>query len=450
MKLTAEINKSSNKTKYIMDSFMVLLNLSTSYSVIPYLVFRNFDRYVNMILLIVVNIIYFTIRFKGNNHHKKKHQQNPLPKRKSTLILLYVAINIVCFISGLATGTGGMSTLIYLVLNVEFYWLLCRLFDEYSSSFSVKDSYQKLIRGYKGLALLSLVGCILMFAFIKMGGDPNQNPIGNKYDLFFDNAVNFGSMYYFPFHICIVDTNPDIRLPFFQEAGIIEGLYHEPHCMTFMLFPALYLLLYYSKNRLQKVFWILSFLFIILLTGSTTNLAAVLMTLVVYMFYTFKSSFSKSLVLLFVLAIIYIGVITYVDLETFSFITAKVEGGSRDYSVSTLDFAMHPRSLLGTSFYNLSYINSSTAAKTMDVGWITFFLNGAFLLVCISRLVKLFKKKSPLAVAVLLFAVYFFTHSAKVAMVSYSLTMLIFVIFLIEETARIPDRVLLNDEKVSD
>lgn len=432
-----------------MDTFMVLLNLSTSYSVIPYLVFRNFDRYVNMIMLIVVNIVYFAVRFSGNNKQNASLQQNHLPKRKKTLILLYVAINVVCFLAGLSTGTGGMSTLIYLLLNIEFYWLLSKLFDEYSSQYTVKESYYLMIRGYKVLVLLSLVGCLLMFLFIKMGGSPNQNPISARYDLFFDNAFNDGAMYYFPLHICIVDVNPDIRVPFFQEAGMIEGLYHEPHCMTFMLFPALYLLLYYSKSWPKRVMWILFFLFIVLLTFSTTNIAAILVTLVVYMLYTFKTSLSKSVGLLLIVALAVGAIYTYVDLEAFGFIIDKVEGGSKDYSVSTIDFALHPRTLLGTSFYNLAYVRSSTAARTMDVGWITFFLNGAFLLACIIRLISLFKKKSPLAVAVLLFAVYFFTHSAKVAMVSYSLTMLIFVIFLIEETARIPDRVLLNDEKAS-
>lgn len=443
--VTSAKQLSFRKSKYIVDTFMVLLNLSTSYSLIPYLVFRNFDRYVNMIMLIILNLIYFALRFKDS---KRGLISQRIPKKRNhTLIKLYAAISIVCFFSGVTTGTGGMSTLIYMVLNLEFYWILCKLFDEYLNTFSVKDSYYLLIRGYKVLVLLSLIGCILMFIYIKIGGNPNQNPLDLKYDLFFDNAVNFGSMYRFPLHICVVDVNPDIRIPFFQEAGIIEGLYHEPHCMTFMLFPALYLMLYYSNNVGKRIMWISFYFFIVLLTGSTTNIIAILVTLIVYIFCTLKQSLYKSIALFVLLAIVIGTVYMYVDLEAFEFIVTKVEGGSKDYSVSTLDFAMHPRTLLGTSFYNLSYIHNSSAAKTMDVGWITFFLNGAFLLLCMSRLIKLFLRKSPLSLAILLFAVYFFSHSAKVAMVSYSLTMLIFVVFLIEETNRFSDAFLIQDEK---
>lgn len=446
--MEAAVKQSSYKgLTYIVDTFMVLLNLSTSYSLIPYLVFRRFDRYENMIMLIILNLIFIALRFRGGNECDE--QQETLINRNYTLIKLYTAISIVCFISGITTGTGGASTLVYMVLNLEFYWILCKLFDEYLKAFSIRDSFYLLIRGYKVLVLLSLFGCVIMFIYLKMGGDPYRNPIGLKYDLFWDNAVNFNSQYYFPFHICVVDVHPDIRIPFFQEAGLLEGLYHEPHCMTFMIFPSLFLLLFYSKTLVKRVFWVLLFLFIVLLEGSTTNIGSVLIALLVYSFYTFKSSITKSFALLIALALVVFIVSTYVDLETFSFITKKIEGGSKDYSMSTIDFALHPRTLLGTSFYNLSYIHSSRAAKTMDIGWITFFLNGAFLLLCLGRLIRLFVRKTPLTLAILLFAVYFFVHSTKVAMVSYSLTMLIFVIFLIEETNRFSDELLIQDEETT-
>lgn len=57
--------KGLSKSLLFIDSFMVLLNLSTSYSIIPYLLFGQYDRYVNMIMLIGVNVLYIAIRFNG-------------------------------------------------------------------------------------------------------------------------------------------------------------------------------------------------------------------------------------------------------------------------------------------------------------------------------------------------------------------------------------------------
>ena len=374
----------------------------------------------------------------------KKRRQS-YPKRNHTLIILYALINVVCLFSGFITGTGWKSTLVYLLLNMEFYIILSSLFDDYKSHFSLRESYYLLTRGYLALVLMSLIGCVVMFLYIKAGGNPDQNPIEAKYDLFYDNAFNFGAAYRFPLHLCVVDVSPDIRIPFFQESGLIEGLYHEPHCMTFMLFPALFLFLYYSKNIVIRVIWILLFLFIVLLTGSTTNIAAILASIVVYMFYTFKRSITRSVVLLITLALIASFVYIFVDLTAFEFIFNKIEGGSKDYSASTIGFALHPRTLWGTSFYNLSYVNSSSAAQSMDIGFINFILNGLFLILCFTKMLKLFRKDNPIALTILLSSVYFFAHSAKVAMVAYSLTMLIFIVFLLDETARTPEQKLATE-----
>lgn len=440
-----------------LDTIMVFLNLSTSYSLFPYLVFRQYDRYINMLMLLVLDISYLLVRFKKFRGKEKRwsysepliiHTREDLKHRilkiksSTVLICLYAAISLICIVAGLVTGTGWKSAVVYLALNVTFFVLLEQLYKSYLCKYGVRKSVFLLSRGYLILALVSVVSCVFMFMLIRVGFNPQVNPVSTKYDLFYDNAVNFDAIYYFPLHLCVLDGAPDIRLPFFQEAGLLTGFYHEPHCLTFMVFPALFLFLYYASKKWQKGTLIALYIWIILLSASTTNIAAVLVTMVVYLFFLLKSSWSKSAVFVTFLGVLFGGILSFVDLSTFDFIFNKVASGSMDYSMSTIGFALHPKSLLGTNFYNLAFVNSSSAASTMDVGYITFLLNIAFLSCVIWRMAILFKSNNNLKLAVLLFAVYFFTHSAKVAMVAYSLTMLIFVFFLVAELSHTPDKVI--------
>lgn len=445
-----------NKKSWVLwlDTAVVLLNLSTSYSIIPYLVFRQYDRYTNMIILFVLDILYLLIRFYGNKKKKDKkeevekaeapsHRRVKKGIKASTLLIgLYIAISVMCILAGLLTGTGWKSALIYLSLNVVFFILLKKLYVRYRKRYSVKESVFLLSRGYLILASLSVLSSVLLFLMFKGGFNPYVNQITHRYDLFLDNSIRFDCEYYFPYHLGILDVAPTgVRVPFFQEEGLLTGLYHEPHCQTFMVFPALFLLLFYSKAIWQK--WIVgaAYVMIVLLSSSTTNIAALLVTLLVYLFYTFKSSLSKTGILLGIVVLLVLAVRSFVDLSFFDFIFNKVESGSMDYSMSTIDFALHPRTLLGTNFYNLAFVNSGSAANSMDVGFITCLLNIAFLSSVLWCMFRLFKAKSELKLAVLLFAVYFFAHSAKVAMVAYSLTMLVFVFYLVAVISHTPDSV---------
>lgn len=128
------------------------------------------------------------------------------------------------------------------------------------------------------------------------------------------------------------------------------------------------------------------------------------------------------------------------------FVFDKVEdSGSMRYSSILLNFAVTPSTILGTSFYDTQMINTLEGfSADKDVGYLNFFFNIFYLGVCIYYLLKQFMGKGSMSIALLLFGSYFMLHSAKLAMVTYSLTMLIFVAFIVSHVFLKEDKLAIS------
>lgn len=433
--------KGRSKSLLFIDSFMVLLNLSTSYSIIPYLLFGQYDRYANMLLLLGLNMLYVVIRF---------NRTFTVP-RKDTLFYIYLILNICNFFSAILTDTGWKSTLIYLFLNTIFYLIIHNIYNDYKNRYTIEKSLWLISRGYLWLVGLCLFSCILMFLLVKTGINPYINQVNTRYDLFVDNYFNLGSNYYFPYYLSVFNVGADIRIPFFQNQGFVLGIYHEPTSLTFMVFPALFLMLYYSQHFMRKLITSAAFVLILLLAGSTANIGAILICLLLYLIHKMilidKNSFFRNMNIVALILLVATLVYSAIDVSDLYFIFNKLESGSKDYSKATLIYALTPKTIMGSSFFDLSYLNRSnlTIVSNRDVGYINFIINIVFLLVCSYHMVRLFFSKNTYKTAVFLFAAYFFIHSTKVAMVSYSLTMLMFVIFLMSRVSKLSDEQCIED-----
>lgn len=426
--MAIKINK--RRLLALVDAFMIFINLSTSYSIVPYILLTP-NRYINAIIITLLTITYTIFRFIPS-----------LFIRGHWAFKIYVCLHLLCCVVAYFTNTGVSSAIVYLLSNVSFFYLLYYVYKYNYKIGGNQAAIMSVIKPYLVIVSITLLGCAAMFVLLKMGFNPMKNDVSFKYDLFSDNATKFLANYYYPFYISIVEPNSiDIRIPFFQDTGFITGIYHEPHCMTFMTFPALFLMLFLFRGK-KRFQWIVVVLYVLqlCLAGSTTNIAAFLCCVIVFLLYTFKSSLSKSIGLLLFLLLCVIVVASTVDLTLFDFIFKKIESGSMTYSMSTIDFALKPRTIFGTSFFNLGYLNVGSEAARMDVGYIPFIMNILFLITCIYYMAKLFKSKSKFKLAVLLTCVYFFAHSAKVAMVAYSLTMLIYMVFLAFIATQLSDK----------
>lgn len=411
------MNKSKYPLNYIADSLIILLNISNSYSIVPYLLFFQYNRAINTGLIFVINIIFLNARFHG----KLRFSNN-------ILIKIYVIISIVNVISSALTSTGSFLTWLYLLANVSFFLILYNCFCEYRTKYKFENSFWLIIRGYIWLVVWCISGSLLLFFLMKLGLNPYQNEISNKMDLFEANYELFNTRHYYPYCLSILLDMPDeiTKLPFFYERGKVCGLYHEPHIVTFMVFPALFFLLLYIKTQSKRICVLLIWIFVMLMTTSTVNIIAFLICIMLYL------SYSRSgRVILVPLSVILFIIIVYIGLENteFFFIIDKIQGGSMDYSLKTIQFAFTPQTLWGSNFLSTSFLLDSESHRR-DVGYISFILNIFFLLVFVFKIIKSLRLEminKILGLAVL----YFFLHSFKVAMVSYSLSMLTFMIFVV-------------------
>ncbi|WP_407277200.1 hypothetical protein R5O20_11780 [Tenacibaculum maritimum] len=342
---------------------------------------------------------------------------------------MFIVINIFNYLFSVLTDTFGVGTVPFLFVNITFYIILINLFYDYLDKYSLDKSLWLILRGYIWFSLIGLFSVISMFFLINvLIISPLVNDVGSSMDLFSSNLKNPDTNYYFPYNISVFLESRDIRIPFFQKEGIITGIFHEPHTATFLLTPALFILLYFLKSRIKKILFIFLFTLFFLVQASTTNIIALLLVVFVFNFNKYK----KNIILLVLLITGTIIGFLVINPEIYSFIVLRFSSGSASYSLATLKFPFTPKTLIGSSFYDLSYIDTywNIADKTQNVGYIMFFLNLSFLLFFIGNQAKILiklKKRRLLAII----SLYFLFHSTKIAMYSYSLSYLIFIIFII-------------------
>ena len=420
---------------YLIDSLIILLNISNSYSIVPFLLFFQHSRTVNTAIILLINIIYFLVRF---NHNKIFTNYS--------LFIIYIVVCSVNIFSSLITETIIFQTVLYPVTNSLFFLIMVNCFKEYMRTESFKRSLWLVLRGYIWLSLACLVSVILLFVLLKIGVNGETNLVNDKFDLFRSNVELSGHTYYFPYYTSIlIIPKIMLRIPFFTDNGVICGIYYEPHILTFMMFPALFFLYGYIEKRSVKTFLFFIWVFIMLVASSATNIVAFSFCLFLLLLFT-----RKGILILLPICALFAWIFYYIGLENtdFSFLVEKLSGGdnSRDYSMGTIKYAFSPKSLIGYNFMSTNYINEITNAERKDVGYLPFIINILFLLIFVLKQIKLFLKdkfKRYIALGV----IYFFLHSMKVAMVSYTLSFLMLMIFVLYANENCKSRYLANNSK---
>lgn len=400
---------------HILDSIIILLNISATYSIIPYILFTS-NRGYNNLILFFIDIIYLTIRFNFNK----------LPKH--LLFYSYTLIFLLNAIFSLITSSFAYGLFSNLALNITFYLILFYMFNEYSKEYSYEKSVWLISRGYIWLSIYCVIVIWIMFIIITfINVNPFINNIESKMDLFKNNVESFGgnkSTYYFPYNISIFYRSSDIRIPFLQQYGFITGIYHEPHIVSFLITPAFFILLHYVKAKWGKICAIIGFSFVLLISASTMNIISLLICYVIYL----VIKYGKNIFLFIGIITFNIAIILSLNKNLYEFILLKLKSESKDYSIQLIQFAISPKTILGTNFLDLSYLEN-LQTKNYDVGYIIFALNISFLFVCYFKLFYILKNSKTRFVG---FAIlFFFLHSAKLAMSTYLFTTLIFFIFLL-------------------
>lgn len=425
--------KQAKSISEIFDTLLILLNCSACYSVIPYILFHQYNRGVFVIIIAAINILYLCYKYGFKTE---------LPS--APLFILYFLINIWNSYASLYTDSGYLLCTAYLIANSTFFIILYNCYITYLNSYSTRRSLWLVIRGYVYLEIICILSALLTFIVLKMGY-PLSNNINDSFDLFTDNVVSLGHNYYAPLGVGIVLDSLFSSLRLFSEDGIICGLYHEPHIITFMVFPSLFFLWAYAKNNYQKLAIFLSGLFIAILASSTTNIIVTFICLCIALFFLKKG---KIFLIPVILSTIFIVIFIGLENTELFFVAEKLDnaGGSRDYSLRSLEFALYPKTWIGSNIINASYVKELGNGQR-DMGIIMTIINLCFLIIVLYQTVKLIVSHDRFYCLIGVGCLYFIMHSAKTASTSYSFSVLLLIIFIISYSLKSRITLLGNDEQ---
>lgn len=289
----------------------------------------------------------------------------------------------------------------------------------------LKSKIYILSKGYIWVSLLSITGAFLSFFLLVLGFKSYE---AIEADFLSSNIEN-GAWYYRSF-LSVNSAESILRVPFFQDFGILCGLFHEPHVFAYNAFPCIFLLYGFTNrnHHLMKGLLITTGVLVILFSGSTTNILALAGTLLILFLIKVRSNFFEviiSVVLVLLLVIYYIGR----DGTLYEFVLGRLaaDNYSQQFSVSLLEFAFTPKTVFGSDFMATDFVSGSTS---QDVGFIPFFLNISFLVFYLKNTILLLKKGDQLSLFVSLASIYFILHSLKVGMTMYIQTPYVFLVFL--------------------
>lgn len=407
-----------NKLRYFIDSLIILLNIAGARgNYLPYFLF-NMDRGIWVdAVIIIIDLIY--LAFRMGDLLRRKRQPYTTPVLIAIILVAYNTLNV--FISG-GNYIPYFEFLIILTLFSMILSVICSGFR--GTPIPLYDQVKQVSRGYIWISMFSILGVVVSFILLEMGFT-SYEPVSAD---FLESNIESGATYCRSFFsINSIDTI--LRVPFFQDFGILSGLFHEPHIFAYNAFPCLFLLMGLYNKGISKIIWIVLSVLVVLFSGSTTNILSLAICLLVFYFLRVRSNFvltTFGVILMVAVVYLYIGY----DDTLYEFVLGRLEtdNNSQTYSRSLLEFAFTPKSFFGTDFLTTSYITSSSQAQ--DVGFIPFFMNIVFMILYLRNVYLLFKKEDNLCFFIAMSSLYFIIHSLKIGMTMYIHTPYIFLVYL--------------------
>ena len=414
-------NKSKGKESIdIVDSVVILLNLASVRCLLPYIVLPFNKATWIMGFAILVDIVYFVVFVKKMPLQRYLH----IPAAIIFVVLLFYN-----FINTLIQGTASFVTgMEYIVLALLFLLIMASVASKITLRHpDIKDVASGFSKGYVWLSMFSIIGVLVTFILLRAGLErsfPIDSPI------LADNEEK-GASYvwtFFSTRMEVFDLT-QIRVPFFQDYGILTGLFHEPHVLAINIFPCLILLLGLKSGKLSHGIIITLMMLFVLFCGSTANILSLLLTLFVFLFLSSKKNLFKVMIGVVVIFFVVMAYVSYDDtLLQFVLGRLDVDNGSQEASRNLLEFAFIPRTLFGTDMFSSSMMEG--AQKNEDVGFIPFFMNITFLFFYFKNVIKLILSKDNVAKATGYASLYYIIHSAKNGMLMYRSLMPLFLVFL--------------------
>lgn len=404
----------------IVDTIVIFFNIAaTRGNFFPYWLFNISKETWVEAIIILMDLIYVFLRL-GFGFRGYFYKYNA-PVYIAVVLLAYNSFNVFLH------GGNYVPDFEYLFVILLFSVILNTICNHCTKSpLSLITKVKQISKGYIGISLLSIFGVFLSFFLLRIG---LKSFIPIEAD-FLEANVEKGATYFLSF-FSINSYDSVLRVPFFQDFGILTGLFHEPHVFSYNAFPCIFLLFgLYQKNRLIQAFLILMAILVVLFSGSTTNILALFLTLLVFFAVRLRSHFfevSFSIIVIVSIVYYYIGS----DSTLYEFVLGRlaVDNYSQQYSVSLLEFAFTPKSVFGSDFLATDYVDGLSSGQ--DVGVIPFLLNICFLLTYLRNVVLLLKRgEDRLCLCIALSSLYFIFHSTKMGMTMYLQTTYVLLVFL--------------------
>ena len=404
----------------VIDAIVIFFNIAAARgNFLPYWFFNSTKTIWVEAIIILIDLLYLFFRLGIN--FRGYFDKNNAPIYFAVILLAYNTFNV--FLHG-GNYVPYFEYLFVIFLFTIILNSICDIMRVIPQPMITK--VKQISKGYIWISLLSIFGVFFSFFLLRIG---LKSYIPIEAD-FLEANIEKGATYFLSF-FSINSYDSVLRVPFFQDFGILTGLFHEPHVFSYNAFPCIFLLFaFYQKNRLVQAFLILMALLVVLFSGSTTNILSLSLTLLVLFVIKIRSHFFEvSFSLLVIVAVIYFYIGSDSTLYEFVLGRLAVDNYSQQYSVSLLEFAFTPRSVFGSDFLATDYVDGLSSGQ--DVGVIPFLLNICFLLTYLRNVVFLLKRgEDRLCLCVALSSLYFIFHSTKMGMTMYLQTTYVLLVFL--------------------
>ena len=137
----------------------------------------------------------------------------------------------------------------FLILRTLYFKLLN------NSSVDMREGVENLSKGYVWLSFISIIGVFITFAALNFGIVSGGKEIRPDY---MEANIDGGAVYLWTL-LSVNDVHYEIgRIPFFQDYGFLDGLFHEPNVLAHNISPCIIILMGLVKKNIWRYVTVLS------------------------------------------------------------------------------------------------------------------------------------------------------------------------------------------------
>lgn len=412
----------------VTDFFILILNLSIYTTVLPSVIFGNFDSYVHQIFILIINFLYL-LSYGKVYINIKLTKKNFFAFSIIVVLALMFLLEIPRYIVGAFEGVHLFRTLLSGISILSFAFVINNIYTKIAFIHGRINSLTYILKIYiyYCLIIVSISNFILLLWFLGFI-DIFSNPIPVGFSTFIDNNIeNSSASYFSPLNITIV-TN-EAR---FGGLATFSGFSYEPHIATHFITPAMFIMNGLEDiSRRKKIFYTFLFLLFLVSASSATNMIILFVICALWIFIGFAVSVKRAIFSL-IGVIILIAIFYFLfDVLNSTFLFYKITSAtdSSEYSRNFLEYVISPVTFWGDGVFNVPYPYASVdnIGLIFSILIVYFYAMGFF--VALSSIGNFYKNKLIRSVG--FGALYFFLHSLKIVQLIFIFPYTIFIVFVL-------------------